>query len=97
VALARAGVTADTALDEPTSNLDPASVSLIEALIRELREERGATIIMATHNLFQARRLATRVALLHQGELIEIAPTEQFFSHPETDLTRAFLSGEMIY
>jgi len=99
VALARALVLEPQVLllDEPTANLDLANVKLVEDLIREQRERRGGTVILTTHNLFQARRLATRVVFLLQGELVEVAPAEQFFNAPQNDLTRSFLSGELIY
>ncbi len=84
-------------LDEPTANLDPFSGRLIEDLVREQREKHGTTIVLVTHNLFQARRLATRVGLMIQGELIETAPTEMFFSAPQDPRTAAFASGDLIY
>ena len=99
VALARALVLEPRVLllDEPTANLDPANVRLIETLVREQNEQRGTTIAIVTHNIFQARRLATRVALLINGELVELAPTETFFDAPADPRTAAFLSGEFIY
>jgi len=84
-------------LDEPTANLDPGNVKLIEEIIRRANEERGATVVMVTHNVWQARRLAHRVALLYEGEIIEIAPTADFFEHPQDERTRAFLSGDLVY
>ncbi|GAB4410407.1 MAG: hypothetical protein Kow00106_04280 [Anaerolineae bacterium] len=83
-------------LDEPPANLDPANVRLIETLIRE-QHRRGTTIILVTHHIFQARRLATRVILLLDGALIEEAPAEQFFDSPRDPRTAAFLSGEYVY
>ncbi len=98
VALARALVLEPhiLLLDEPTANLDPYNVRLIEGLIRE-QHQHGTTIILVTHNIFQARRLATRVVLLLDGALIEEAPAEQFFGSPRDPRTAAFLSGEFIY
>jgi tungstate transport system ATP-binding protein len=84
-------------LDEPTANLDPGNVKLIEEIIRRANRERGATVVMVTHNVWQARRLADRVALLYEGEIIEIAPTEDFFERPQDPRTRAFLSGDLVY
>jgi tungstate transport system ATP-binding protein len=84
-------------LDEPTANLDPANVSLIEALVREEHASRGTTIVLVTHNVFQARRLADRTMLLLGGRVVETAPTERFFEAPEAELTAAFLRGEMVY
>jgi tungstate transport system ATP-binding protein len=84
-------------LDEPTAHLDPASVALIEDRLRRLRQEHGRTVIVATHNIFQARRLADSVALVLDGRLVELAPTEQFFTAPKDPRTGAFTRGEMIY
>lgn len=84
-------------LDEPTANLDPYNVRLIEDLIREQHREHGTTIILVTHNIFQAQRLATRVALVLEGELVEVAPTEAFFNTPQDPRTAAFVSGELVY
>jgi len=84
-------------LDEPTANLDPYNVRLIESLIREQHAAHETTIILVTHNIFQARRLATRVVLLLEGALIEEAPAEQFFDAPRDSRTAAFLSGEFVY
>jgi tungstate transport system ATP-binding protein len=84
-------------LDEPTANLDPTNVRIIEGLIREQHQRYGTTIVLVTHNVFQARRLATRVAFLLEGELVEVMPTEQFFSAPRDPRTAAFVSGDLIY
>lgn len=84
-------------LDEPTANLDPANVRIIEELIREQHEQYGTTIVLVTHNIFQARRLATRVGLLLDGELVEVASAEQFFVSPEDSRTAAFIQGDFVY
>ncbi len=84
-------------LDESTANLDPYNVQIIENLIREQHERYDTTIVMVTHNVFQAKRLATRVALMLNGELVEIAPVEQFFNAPRDSRTSAFISGELVY
>lgn len=98
VALARAlAIDASVLLlDEPTANLDPHNVFLIEEMIREQRS-RGVTIIFATHQIFQARRLADRMTLLLEGNMIETGPPEAMFTRPQDQRTRAFLSGEMVY
>ena len=96
VALARAIVLQPAALllDEPTANLDPYNVGVIEDLVRA----HGAmTIVLVTHNVFQAKRLADRVGLLLNGKLIELGTADQFFSHPIDPRTRAFVNGEMVY
>jgi len=99
VALARATVLKPEVLllDEPTSNLDPANVALIEKITGELNREYGTTVIMVTHNIFQARRLAREVLFLYKGELLEKGPTESVFNDPKDERTRAFISGEMVY
>jgi tungstate transport system ATP-binding protein len=83
-------------LDEPTANLDPRNVRLVEDLIRE-RQSQGVTMVLATHQIFQARRLAHRTALLLDGQIVETAPTAQLLDHPADLRTKAFLSGDMIY
>jgi tungstate transport system ATP-binding protein len=96
VALARALVLQPEALllDEPTANLDPYNVGVIEDLVRA---HGVMTIVLVTHNVFQAKRLADRVGLLLSGKLIELSPAEQFFSHPIDPRTRSFVNGEMVY
>lgn len=83
-------------LDEPTANLDPRNVRLVEGLIRE-RQSRGTTVVLATHQIFQARRLADRVALLLDGQVVEIARTAQLLDRPADPRTKAFLTGDMVY
>jgi tungstate transport system ATP-binding protein len=99
VGLARALVIGSDVLllDEPTSNLDPAHVALIENAVLETQRRNRITIVWATHNLFQARRVASDVALLLDGKIIEFAPVEKFFHEPSDPRTAAFLNGEMIY
>lgn len=84
-------------LDEPTANLDPANVALIERIVGRLGEEQGTTVVFVTHNLFQARRMGQRVALLLDGRLVEVTETETFFETPQDPRTAAFVRGEMIY
>jgi tungstate transport system ATP-binding protein len=98
VALARALVLRPDVLllDEPTANLDPYNVALIESIVREQNARLGVTVVLVTHNVFQARRLAGRVGLLLNGKLIEVAPTADFFERPRDPRTAAFVKGEMI-
>jgi tungstate transport system ATP-binding protein len=84
-------------LDEPTANLDPARVALVEEVITATRAQRKTTVVWATHNLFQAKRVASRVALLLDGRLIEEAATESFFGCPRDPRTRAFIEGRIPY
>ncbi|KPV49492.1 hypothetical protein SE17_32305, partial [Kouleothrix aurantiaca] len=99
VALARALVLAPRVLllDEPTANLDPANVLVIERAIAGLRAAGRTTVVLVTHNLFQARRLADRVALLLDGRLAELAATADFFERPQDPRAAAFVRGEMVY
>ncbi len=99
VALARALVlnTEALLLDEPTSNLDPYNTSLLESLITEHHQTHKSTIVLVTHNLFQARRLAQRCALLLDGQLVEVAPTNTFFDAAHDIRVSAFVNGDMIY
>ena len=99
VALARAMVLRPDVLllDEPTANLDPYNVGLIEDIARTLNRERGTTLVLVTHNVFQARRLAHRVALLLEGQIVEIAGVDTFFQSPGDPRTAAFVRGEMVY
>lgn len=99
VALARAMVLQPDVLllDEPTANLDPYNVGLIESILTNLNRERGTTIVVVTHNVFQARRLAQRVGLLLDGQLVEVADVHTFFQSPHDARTSAFARGEMVY
>ena len=99
VALARAMVIEPDVLllDEPTANLDPYNVGLIEDTVRALNRERGMTAVLVTHNVFQAKRLAHRVVLILEGRLVEVADVHAFFEAPQDPRTAAFVRGEMVY
>ncbi|MBV7329879.1 phosphate ABC transporter ATP-binding protein [Chloroflexi bacterium TSY] len=99
VALARAMVLRPDVLllDEPTANLDPQNVAMIESIVRMLNEELGTTIVLVTHNIFQARRLAHRVLFLLDGRIIESGTREDFFDNPQDSKTQSFIKGDMIY
>jgi phosphate transport system ATP-binding protein len=79
--------------DEPTSALDPVSAKLVEKQFKLLRTK--YTIIVVTHILRQARRLADYVIFLYMGELVEHGPAESFFSSPQDERTQAYISGEI--
>jgi tungstate transport system ATP-binding protein len=83
-------------LDEPTSQLDPNAVRQIEAMLKELKAE-GRTLIMSTHDIGQARRLADRVLFLGHGRLIEDAPAERFFRGEGDPRSKAFLAGDLVW
>ena len=83
-------------LDEPTASLDPAATHVIEEVILAMKNE-GTKIIMSTHDLGQARRLADEVMFIHRGRLMEKADAEEFFAGPKNDLAQAFLRGELLW
>ncbi len=99
VALARALVLdpAVMLLDEPTANLDPFNIQAIEQMVLDANVSQGTTIVVVTHNIFQARRLAHQVGLLLEGRLVELAPTAVFFDAPQQAETAAFIRGDIIY
>ena len=99
VALARAVILRPEVLllDEPTANLDPYNISLIEEVLREINQQQGTTMVLVTHNIYQAKRMAQRTALMLNGQIVELAPTNDFLDHPQDARTRAFVNGEMIY
>jgi tungstate transport system ATP-binding protein len=83
-------------LDEPTSQLDPGATRRVEEMLAALADE-GTTLVMSTHDLGQARRLARRVLFLNAGRIVEDAPAETFFTSPATHETRAFLAGDLLW
>ena len=82
-------------LDEPTASLDPAATKAIEDIVRAVTA-RGVKVVMSTHDLGQAKRLADDVALLHRGRLIENGPASVFFASPRTQEARKFIAGELL-
>ncbi|MFP6728639.1 MAG: ATP-binding cassette domain-containing protein [Alphaproteobacteria bacterium] len=83
-------------LDEPTASLDPAATRAIEQAIDDVHNS-GAKIIMTTHDLAQARRLADEVLFLHHGRLLEAGAADMFFSRPKSREAAAFLEGELLW
>lgn len=83
-------------LDEPTSALDPASTRLIEESLLQFSAE-GMAIVMTTHDLGQARRLAEEVLFLDRGRILEVTPAPDFFTKPASREARAYLSGELLW
>jgi tungstate transport system ATP-binding protein len=96
LALARAWATRPTLLflDEPTANLDPSAKKEVEAMLAGLRAE-GMTVVMSTHNLGQAKRLATRVIHLDHGHIRADLPTARFFGEHLDGRTDLFVKGEL--
>ena len=81
VAIARALVikTKLLLLDEPTANLDPKNASIVEEIISKVTKETGTTIVMATHNMFQAKQLPTRIGLMSNGQITEVGTPSEIF------------------
>jgi tungstate transport system ATP-binding protein len=98
LALARAWVVSPELmiLDEPTANLDPAAARLVEDVLAEVVAT-GARVLMSSHDLAQARRLADEVIFMHRGRIKEQGPAADFFAGPENDLAQAFLRGELLW
>ncbi len=94
LALARALARDPTVLflDEPTASLDPHATKAIEDIVRAV-SARGVKVVMSTHDLGQAKRLAGDVVLLHRGRLIENVYAAEFFATPRTDEARKFIAG----
>lgn len=80
-------------LDEPTASLDPGATREIETVIRAF-DAAGTKIVMATHNLGQARRLGDEVLFVHEGRIAELAPIDRFFRQPASAEAAAFIKGE---
>ncbi|HYE81773.1 MAG TPA: ATP-binding cassette domain-containing protein [Clostridia bacterium] len=84
-------------LDEPTANLDPANVAMIEKLILYVKEEYKTSIVIITHNMFQAKRISERLVFLLNGSIVESGDTREIFSSPKDSRTLDFIEGRMIY
>jgi ABC-type lipoprotein export system ATPase subunit len=80
-------------LDEPTASLDPAATRAVEEIVAEFHA-RGTTIVMTTHSLPQARRLADTIVFMSAGRVVEQTAAEDFFNEPRSSEGRAFLEGE---
>jgi tungstate transport system ATP-binding protein len=83
-------------LDEPSSALDPGATARIEAMLRLLVDD-GVKLVLVSHDLGQARRLADEVVFLHRGRLIEQTPATAFFARPATREARAFINGDLLW
>tara|TARA_R110000787_G_scaffold63679_3_gene143423 strand:+ start:167779 stop:168537 length:759 start_codon:yes stop_codon:yes gene_type:complete len=81
-------------LDEPTSNLDPAATHAVESICQHMHDE-GTRLIMTTHDLGQAKRIADEVLFIHKGRLLEHTPAAHFFETPASGEAAAFLRGDL--
>jgi len=97
LALARALARAPTVLflDEPTASLDPYATKAIEDLVHSITSL-GVKVVLSTHDLGQAKRLAGDIVLLHRGRLIETGPAAEFFHQPRSEEARKFIAGELL-
>jgi tungstate transport system ATP-binding protein len=82
-------------LDEPTANLDPAATKAIEDVIHAV-SQRGIKVVMSTHDLGEACRLAGEIIMLHRGRVIETGPAPSFFNTPQTGEAKTFIAGELL-
>lgn len=82
-------------LDEPTASLDPAATLAMEELVRAVTA-RGVKVVMSTHDLGEAARLAGDVVLLHRGAVVESGPAAQVLGDPRTDAARRFVAGQLL-
>jgi tungstate transport system ATP-binding protein len=83
-------------LDEPTANLDPNSAAIIERAIMDRSREEGI-IILSTHNLSQAKRMADEVVHIYGGKIVEVGNSKDFFNNPNSEISRKFINGELDY
>ncbi len=81
-------------LDEPTAALDPTATEAVESIVREIRTG-GAKVLMTTHNLGQAMRLADDIVFIEAGRVREHSPAARFFSRPQSQEARLFIRGEL--
>ena len=97
LALARALARAPSVLflDEPTASLDPHATQKIEDVVRDITRL-GVKVVMSTHDLAQAKRLAGDIVLLHRGRMIENSPAADFFENPRSKEARKFIAGELL-
>ena len=79
-------------MDEPTGSIDPIATAKVEELVMELRETKS--IVIVTHSMMEAKRVADRVAYFHLGRLLEIGPTQTLFEDAQTNEARAFIAGK---
>ncbi|MCD1294520.1 phosphate ABC transporter ATP-binding protein [Methanocella sp. CWC-04] len=84
-------------LDEPTASLDPLNVAIIEKAVNDVNEKFGTTVIIVTHNLHQAKRLANKATFLYEGNLVETGSIEDIFNNPRDKRTKAFVTGDMVF
>ena len=81
-------------LDEPTSNLDPKATRILEKMISD-SHRKNMTIVMATHDLMQAKRIAQKIIFIEEGSVLEISSAEKFFDKPQSTEAQKFIEGRL--
>lgn len=84
-------------LDEPTASLDPHSTEMIEETIFRIKEHEKMTIVMVSHNIFQAKRLADMVLFMYEGKIVDFGTKKEFFEKPNDERAYKFITGQMVY
>ena len=84
-------------LDEFTAHLDPYNIKVLEDAVLSYLKERNTTVVMVTHNLFQAKRISTSSAFLLDGNIVEKNLTDRIFNDPTDERTEAFVRGDMVF
>lgn len=99
VALARALIFKPQVLllDEPTANLDPHNIKIIEAMVTDYGKKHKPVIVWITHNHFQAKRVGSRICFLEEGRIVEVNDKNTFFNNPVEERTREFLAGNLFF
>jgi tungstate transport system ATP-binding protein len=82
-------------LDEPTASLDPAATKAVEDIIHNIAA-RGIKVVMSTHDLGEAKRVAGEIVFMHRGRIVEAADAQAFFTWPDTEEARRFVAGELL-
>jgi phosphate transport system ATP-binding protein len=80
-------------MDEPTGSIDPIATAMVEHLLYELKADHS--IVVVTHSMMEAKRIADRVAYFHLGRLLELGPTDRVFAGPATPEASAFIAGRL--
>lgn len=83
-------------LDEPTANIDPSTIAIIEKMLRKANQEENTTVIIITHNLQQAKRLCSDLVFMHKGDVVEHGSADEVLNQPKHILTQRFIEGELI-
>jgi len=82
-------------LDEPTANLDPSNAIIIERAISAIIKRNSCIVILATHNLHQAKRLSDSIIHINSGKILEVADPKEFFANPKHEISNRFIKGEL--